>query len=676
MITVEKEKKMLKPFTVNEGNKIIKPFTMEKEMVRPFTMNLEFAQSANTTGVPANTENKVVDKTICYEKKEDYSQNDCLKYSEVNKQSEKNQSCNEKINAANLITQTITEDMKSERTTCGNFRVYLKSATYYISDTEEGEKVDVSYEFAIIVYLMNGQQKSFHKVVRAKDAKKPDWVLSATGAIATECNTKKLKKWFSEMVQVEIENCNCHKRIYPSSGWRNTEYGRVYVYSEGAIGAEESGICSSNGYSLQIKRSALASYDTYKNAIGMTEICNNKVASTLIFIYFHASLLTTLFSEAGFPINFVMGVIGMTGSRKTSMSTAMAQLFNRNQLKADTEFTSTAGGIEEWLSRYGDSIVIIDDFITGENYSEQMQNSKKLQALVRFYGNRVSKKRMTFYSGDSKKPYFPIRGCCLLTGEQITGIMSSISRMFIVDIDQTDVNNQALEFYQKNTWILSTYAYDFIEWSAQNYDRIVEYINMNFSQKRKELVMKHPRYSEMYATFSITVHIFLWYSQSRNFLIDKNYTDQIRNNMLGVVVHALKRNSDEIVLRDPGSLILLALDEAIRKCEYVVTILTRNSANEKATIYEDENYYYIQRETIGCIFADYVKKYGIDYNVINDRRLISLLAAQDVIDIEIEADGGKKRSRKLPFQNGNYARYLWVNKKKLKKKLEEIKECE
>lgn len=292
-----------------------------------------------------------------------------------------------------------------------------------------------------------------------------------------------------------------------------------------------------------------------------------------------------------------------------------------------------------------------------------MQNSKKLQALVRSYGNRVSKKRMTFYSGGSKKPYFPIRGCCLLTGEQITGIMSSISRMFLIDIDQTEVNNQVLEFYQKNTWILPTYTYDFLEWCAQNYKKIVEYININFSQKRKELVLKHPRYSEMYATFAITVEIFLWYSQARNFLSDKNHIDHIRSAMLGVVVNELKRNSDEIVLRDPGSLILLALDEAIRRCEYVVTILTRDSVNEKANIYEDENYYYIQRETIGCIFADYVKKYGINYNVINDRRLISLIASQDVIDIEIEADGGKVRSRKLPFQKDNHERYLWVNKK-------------
>lgn len=234
-------------------------------------------------------------------------------------------------------------------------------------------------------------------------------------------------------------------------------------------------------------------------------------------------------------------MIGITGSRKTSMCTAMAQLFNRERLKVDAEFTSTACGIEQTLSKYGDAIVINDDFIVGETATEQVQTARKLQTLVRLCGNRGSKERMSFYLQDNKKTFFPIKGCCLLTGEQITGITSSISRMFITNIERDDVQNDLLAFYQENKWILPTYAYDFLQWCCYNYDKILEFIKSNYDKIRKLVKLKHPRYAEMYATFCIVVEVFWWYACERWSLTLNDGRDKITGERKRITIYGATR---------------------------------------------------------------------------------------------------------------------------------------
>ena len=125
----------------------------------------------------------------------------------------------------------------------------------------------------------------------------------------------------------------------------------------------------------------------------------------------------------------------MTNSRKTSLVLALAKIFGRNNLVADAEFaTATNCGIEKVLGTYHDAPVIVDDFKPGATPMQQKALDGKLDELLRFYGNRVTKKRMTDFMPAGSKKYFPISGGCIITMEIVNGVQSSLSRMFLVEL--------------------------------------------------------------------------------------------------------------------------------------------------------------------------------------------------------------------------------------------------
>ena len=119
---------------------------------------------------------------------------------------------------------------------------------------------------------------------------------------------------------------------------------------------------------------------------------------------------------------------------------------------------------------------------------------------------------MGYNISEEKKPFYPISGCCILTGEYITGITSSIGRVFTINIGRDDVNNKKLLYFQNNREILPTYAYDFLEWIAYRYEDIKQIICNILPFYRKNIKFKHSRYCEMYATFITTLEIMLMYA--------------------------------------------------------------------------------------------------------------------------------------------------------------------
>lgn len=547
----------------------------------------------------------------------------------------------------------------------GNFQLVLKRIEYEIKDTREGEKYEIFYIFEIRVKKIDNDIKIFSTKVKAKNVKNPNWVINATNGMATLCNTKELKSWFESMIQINIES-NYVKvdYVYPTCGWRKLNGKHFYTYSKGAIGAENFGIIAKRGYDLLIDANRIGTKEIFEEAWNMRKICKKNRVSSLIFTYFHIGLLTKLFEEAGYPVNFLMGVIGETGSRKTSICTTMTKVFNRHMLSADIEFTATEGGIEEQLSKYNDAIVLIDDFVAGQTRQEQREANKKLHQLIRFYGNRISKGRMGYNISEEKKPFYPISGCCILTGEYITGITSSIGRVFTVNIGRDDVNNKKLLYFQNNREILPTYAYDFLEWIAYRYEDIKQIICNILPFYRKNIKFKHSRYCEMYATFITTLEIMLMYACEKYHIsvLEKN---NIGNEIEQIIIAELRDNERMIMQHDIGAVLIASLMEAINNVKLKIKMIKNSDCYDLAAIYQDEYNIYIQSKEVGRIFKEYVNKYNFDINLTGCSSIASHLEAKDVLEIKINSDGSKERARKLPIQKGNAKRYLWINKQKL-----------
>lgn len=559
-----------------------------------------------------------------------------------------------------------------------NFTLELKRCISNIYDTENGEEAVREYSVMINVFTKMGREKRYHVRIEADKIKDPNWLKKATDSMATDPVAMGKKAQFQTLVQGCIEKTDDvpHEIIYQNAGWRNVhKLGWRYVCGEGAVGEKTDLVhTASQRYRLAIDQSRLGSKEIFQNMIGMMDICKTRAASTELLLFVHTAMLATLFEKAGHKISFLFGINGVTNSRKTSMTLAIAKVFGRDEpsgLKADAQFAiATRGGIESTLGMYKDAPILIDDFKPGSNRQEQREMDRKLDELARFYGDGVEKKRMTEFLPDKIKKFFPIYGGCVLTMEIVTGVLSSISRMFITEISVDEVDNERLKFYQKNLLILPTHLYDFLSWVTERFDETVEYISDRFEKFRGEYKFEVARYGSMYSTFKVTALLISEYAVGKGFWDRKEQESFIRS-VERMITKELFAMGSRLKNCDKGTLLLKAIEEMLQNTMLTFYSLSPENCANGETCYEDGSFYYIQSKILMQIAQNFCMKYNERDQIVNQNELISLLEKLGILDIR-ETDGKRERSRKLPNPKGNTRRYLYIKKGRLKKLLDQL----
>lgn len=494
----------------------------------------------------------------------------------------------------------------------------------------------------------------------------------ATHSLATIPRDKDQREEWYEKVQCCVESENVpFELMYPNAGWREIRPNVWrFVYADGVIGEEGVDIHTLPRYNLILKPEKIGVAETFQLATKMIHVTKNATALE-VFLFTHMGIMSTLFDRAGFPLKFVLGIVGVTNSRKTSLVLALSQVFGREKFLSDAEFaTATRCGIEKTLSTFKDGVVIIDDFKPGINVGQQNELNRKLDELVRMYGDRVPKKRMTDFMSDGEKKYFPIGGGCVLTMELVTGVTSSITRMFLTELGQDDVQNDQLSFYQENRWVLNTHLYDFVLWVTDHFEKVVNYVSNRIPQLRSERLYTVGRYNEMRAFFTVTTEIFSQYARDRNFWMeDESFSFQHSVKMaIGEELCSMQRYIRKL---DKGIWILRALDELIKRGQSSVKELNENTCSQCLEIYDSNEMLYVRSKYLIIVAKEYLTKTYSGINIVNEGEVISALERLEVIEILIKEDGKRERSRKLPIQRGNRNRYLFVKKEQMKKILED-----
>ncbi len=568
-----------------------------------------------------------------------------------------------------VILQNFT---KCEQSCLLNFNLKLAKKIIRVYDTENGEVKKYDYDIWIQVTKQNGKVMDFQASVSSEKVKDISWVTKATHSLATIPRDKEQREEWYEKVQCCVESENVpFELIYPNAGWREIRPNVWrFVYADGVIGEEGVDIHTLPRYKLSLKPEKIGIAETFQLATRMIHVTKNLTALEL-FLFTHMTILSTLFEKAGFPLKFVFGIVGVTNSRKTSLVLALSQIFDREKLVADAEFaTATRCGIEKTLSTYKDGVVFIDDFKPGINVGQQNELNRKLDELVRMYGDRVPKKRMTDFMSDGEKKYFPIGGGCVLTMELVTGVTSSITRMFLTELGQDDVQNDQLSFYQENRWVLNTHLYDFVLWVTDHFEKVVNYVSNRIPQLRSERLYTVGRYNEMRAFFTVTTEIFSQYARDRNFWMeDESFSFQHSVKMaIGEELCSMQRYIRKL---DKGIWILRALDELIKRGQSSVKELNENTCSQCLEIYDSNEMLYVRSKYLIIVAKEYLTKTYSGINIVNEGEVISALERLEVIEILIKEDGKRERSRKLPIQRGNRNRYLFVKKEQMKKILED-----
>jgi len=545
-----------------------------------------------------------------------------------------------------------------------NFALRLIRRIINVQDTSEGEKFSVSYHVAVTVYLKRGAIQTFEATIPSEKIKNPEWLKKATRSLATIPNDKDKKEEFLDIVQDCIETENVPREIIYPAGWRRVpDIGWRYVFHDGIIGEQNLFVhTSGKKYTLELRGDRIGIADTFYSAVDMMNICSDGRASTSLFLITHAAVLTKLFKIANYPISFIYILEAPTNSRKTSLSLAVSQVFDRNKLIADAEFaTATNCGIEKTLSLYPDAPVHIDDFKPGVSRSDQKTLEKKLDEVARFGGNGVPKMRMTDFMADGDSKYFPIGGVTIITAELVSAVSSSESRMFITEFGKETVVNDRLKFYQDQRWILPCHLYDFLTWVTADFEATVDFIRNRFPDRRGEFGFEFGRYAEMYATFLVTAEMIVNYACDRQFW-NKGTGEKFIQSVQRIILADLHLMEEKVRLRDKGKLIIDAFLYALDHHLIQPVELTKETCSQRLAVYENSEFYFVQTRELRRLVSEYANVYRESREVVNDDELCSELEKKNVIDIYIKKDGSRERARKLPIQRGNTLRYLFLKK--------------
>lgn len=673
---------IMKPFTVNIEKPVVEDF------VKPFTIDCDYVQTKEQELQTGNAEKQTkeeargimpVSPQVQMLRPFNYVSADVAKIAEAMSADDRKlsmylaEAVNKYVAEGGDVQQLIRRAKENKKTQGFNFVMELKKMISYIFDSSEGEIREVYYGIEINVYKANGKTKSFYTEIESDKVKDYGWMKKATHSLAMLPRTKDDREILDNMIQECIESEYAKfEWIYNRAGWRNIAgKGWRYVFQDGIVGEQGSSVhTGATFYTMEVRKDKLRSPEVFHKVMESGNVCQNGRTSRNLLLFMHTGLLTTLFQLAGHEIDFSFMIVGPTNCRKTSLVTAIAKVFDRDRLKADAEFaTATSAGIEQTLGLYKDATVIIDDYKAGANLTQQREMNRKLDELIRFYGDRVEKKRMLAFMHNSEKIFFPIGGNCVITGEFAPeAIESSMTRLFLTEVNKNDVDNKKLGRYQGERWLIPTHAYDFLQWVTGRFDICVQYIADRYSGYRDAKNYVVGRFNNMYATFMVTADLVSSYALERGFWNREEQRGFLQTVQSGLEIE-LDIMEERFRQRDKATQVLRVFKEALESNLVSPVQLNRDSCGRGEELYEDDKCYYVTTKYLRTIVKQYGASYSDTQRVINNEDLIAVLDRKEALEV-IEKDGKRIRSRKLPIQRGNTKRYLYV-KKEILEHLEE-----
>lgn len=226
-----------------------------------------------------------------------------------------------------------------------------------------------------------------------------------------------------------------------------------------------------------------------------------------LFLLAHLGPMFKLFEQAGHVPRFLGFLSGRSGSLKTAMSLCLFRLFAEQPDSPEANFKDTDTALEIKLGEINSRVLVVDDYRPPVTATNGRQNAERLESVVRFVGDRISKSRSNPELGKAKE--FAPSGMVLVTAEDVGGSHSSHLRMLVLSISKGDVDGKKLRRYQENPLLFGTHMFHFLVWCGQQGDRIINMITSDFPREREyfEGILQELRLVDTAVTLTLTARI-------------------------------------------------------------------------------------------------------------------------------------------------------------------------
>jgi len=238
-----------------------------------------------------------------------------------------------------------------------------------------------------------------------------------------------------------------------------------------------------------------------------------------LFLFSHSGFLYELFQQAGIPIQFVFAIIGISGSRKTSVSKILYCLFQKyGTYRNFLNFTATPRSMELVGEENKDAIVLLDDL----SNSLDTSHLQKFEGFLRQICDQEGRRRST--AGGKNLDIVNTKFTAVLTAETYFEEMpqSSKLRNIAIFLNEKSINNSILSEFQENertsklddkNSIFEMYMTGFIRYTESNWNRLQKKIAC---YQPPPLRLQFDRLSESRRVFHIIADLVLGYMESQN----------------------------------------------------------------------------------------------------------------------------------------------------------------
>ena len=285
---------------------------------------------------------------------------------------------------------------------------------------------------------------------------------------------------------------------YSYNGWGNDNksfIGGTIKITQNGVEAIDSTIAQKKSSVSSLQKN-LACQFFQDNVIN---ICSEMFFGTTLITYYLLSLLKERFYKSHhFCPSFSLGVIGPTGSGKTSCVQAIANTFGIDSVC----FEDSSAAIRRTFQTNSCGCTIVDDFKCNTN-----SNNQKLEEIIRLSGDITSGgKRVE----GTKVNNVTITGMSLFTGEEYPKLQpSSYPRILFLEIVAGTIDFNKLTKLTDEFGIYVGLVVDFIQhiMNMESFENdFVEKVELKRKQGRElcQGLNMHARYYDMYAWLSAT----------------------------------------------------------------------------------------------------------------------------------------------------------------------------
>ena len=259
------------------------------------------------------------------------------------------------------------------------------------------------------------------------------------------------------------------------------------------------------------------------------------------FTYNLANNMRDAYSEVWKPPRFLLFLEGVSGIKKTTITTLQTQLWDRDKsIVEPSQLKSSFPAARKIISEANTPVVILDDLFPADSNEITRDIEKQFEMLVRFIGNQKSPAIMKGNEVLEKEP----RCGVIVMGEYEVSTGSEAARCLIAKVT-LPADRVKLQKCSDEPLVVSSFYWFFMTWYISNYDRICELLKDWLLAYRHMNLGVHDRLQETHWNLNSAYKIFLIYCTEKGFTAPENAKNQ-HNFFLRQLINVIREQDKRV----------------------------------------------------------------------------------------------------------------------------------